>query len=154
MGVLGEGGFTSKVEGAVDAHCRLLLELSQALRGSFVHHQVQGLVEHHQLHAVKLPIIHGLHAGQERRGDRGSLSAFEAGLWAVHVTGMACISFDFLLAIIFNLPEVARIEAAQRTPRRAMDSPMHPSFFILDLICLTIQLHTRVHLRTALRTRT
>lgn len=37
-------GFTSKVEGAVDAHCWLLLELPQAFGGSFVHHQVQGLV--------------------------------------------------------------------------------------------------------------
>ena len=39
-----EMGFTSKVQGAVDAHCWLLLELPQAFGGSFVHHQVQGLV--------------------------------------------------------------------------------------------------------------
>lgn len=64
-------GFTSKVEGAVDAHCWLLLELSQALGGSFVHHQVQGLVQHHQLHAVKLPVVHRLHAGQERKREVG-----------------------------------------------------------------------------------
>jgi hypothetical protein len=38
------GGITSKVEGATDAHCWLLLELPQALGGPFVHHQVQGLV--------------------------------------------------------------------------------------------------------------
>lgn len=35
---------TSKIEGAVDAHCWLLLEFPQALGGSFVYHQVQGLV--------------------------------------------------------------------------------------------------------------
>lgn len=40
----GEKGLTSEVEGTVDAYCRLLLELSQALGGSFIHHQVQGLV--------------------------------------------------------------------------------------------------------------
>lgn len=44
MGMGEEKGLTSKVEGAVDAYCRLLLELSQALGGSFIHHQVQGLV--------------------------------------------------------------------------------------------------------------
>jgi len=38
------GGDASEVEGTVDAYCRLLLELSQALGGSFIHHQVQGLV--------------------------------------------------------------------------------------------------------------
>lgn len=59
------GGFTSQVEGAVDAHCWLLLELSQALGGAFVHHQVQGLVQHHQLHTVELPVIHCLHTGHE-----------------------------------------------------------------------------------------
>lgn len=35
---------TSKIEGAVDAHCWLLLEFPQALGGSFVYYQVQGLV--------------------------------------------------------------------------------------------------------------
>lgn len=40
----GEKGLTSEVEGAVDAYCWLLLELSQALGGSFIHYQVQGLV--------------------------------------------------------------------------------------------------------------
>lgn len=40
----GEEGITSKVEGAVDAHSWLLLELPQALGHTFVHHQVQGLV--------------------------------------------------------------------------------------------------------------
>lgn len=44
VGMGGEKSLTSEVEGAVDAYCRLLLELSQALRGSFIHHQVQGLV--------------------------------------------------------------------------------------------------------------
>lgn len=37
-------GVTSKIEGAVDAHGWLLLELPQTLGGAFVHHQVQGLV--------------------------------------------------------------------------------------------------------------
>lgn len=42
--VVGKESITSKVEGAVDAHCWLLLELPQALGSSFVHYQVQGLV--------------------------------------------------------------------------------------------------------------
>lgn len=54
---------TSKIEGAVAAHSQLLLEFPQALGGPLVHYQVQGLIQHHQLHTMELPVVHCLHTG-------------------------------------------------------------------------------------------
>lgn len=52
---------TSNVEGRVEADRRLFLELSQTLGSPLVHHQVQSLVQHHEFHTMKLPIIYCFH---------------------------------------------------------------------------------------------
>lgn len=57
---------TSNVERCVEADRRLLLEFSQTLGSPLVHHQVQSLIQHHELHTMKLPIVYCLHAEREK----------------------------------------------------------------------------------------
>lgn len=66
---------TSNVERGVDADCGLFLQFAKTLGGSFIHNQVQCLVQHNQFHTVKLPIIYCFHTKGENKEGRESEGA-------------------------------------------------------------------------------